>query len=300
MSKTIKDVFDDYMEFVVFDNKLLKAISKYRLNYLNSNPDTLEFFGGNLLGTVPLRFTDNQVNKFYNDVLDIDRELLVLSLKEVDSINEDYKVSSDDFNLTIMYVIHRFLTSKALNSAKRELGATEASIIFFYRTLAALTASSFKFNARPEIVQAAYSNMSNKFLIKKLGSWNKVIEDRVDNLIGKNSKHIKYLQAFKPDDRILYAITDAQGSIKTLFYNYYSEIVKAYESDEVIKSQSSTMKDVEGKEVIKDKTMSLDGLIDTALADLSRQETYLNYKLIKIILDISNNIVEFRLRKRRY
>lgn len=287
---TIKQVLDKHIGHVVFDKKLYRAISKYRYWYLNTSKDTLEFFGSNLLGVVPIRYTDKQIAMFYSEVLDVDFISLSEDLKQVGSINQDFKVSSDVFNITIMYVIHKWMTGSTINKDMKEEAVIVTATIFFYRTLAALIANGFKYNANPAIVQAAYANLTDKFLIKKLGSWNRVISNRVQALVGRDSKHFKTFNSFEPDERILYAITDAQGSIKVLFKNYYNEIVKAKDNEEVIGKDIAMVTDLEGEVVLLDKSRNLESHIEELFKSMTREESFIIKDYIEIVKDLTTNI----------
>lgn len=284
----IKEVMDQQLETVKFNNVLVNKIQRYRYDYLTSNPKNLEFFGNNLLGVIPLRYTERQVISYFDDVLEVDFYSISKALKKVESINQDFKVSSDVFNITIMYVMHRLLTSSISKTSKTQATRDMASI-FYYRTLAALISHRFKYNADPAIVSAAYSNLNGKYLIKKLGSWNKVIEFRVDTLLGSSSKFLTDLTKFTDDDRILYAITDSQGSMKVLINNYFSEIVKAKDAGQRINASSSSITDIDGEDVLKDRLGNIETIISRLLTVMTDKDMFIKKDIINVIIDLNKN-----------
>ncbi len=286
---TIKSVLDDVFIGTIFDESLGNKVNKYILNYTHTNRDNLEFFSSNLLGVQPVRYTDRQILEFFTDVLDVEYLEIKQELTKVKSINQSFKVTSDVFNITLVYVTHKFLTSRVLKSKLREFYAKVTMSIFFYRTLAVLVAHGFKYNANKAIVEAAFNNLNNKYIIKKLGSWNKVVTFRTDNVLDIKSKHYDTLVSFLPDDKVLYVISDSQGSIKVLFKNYYSEIVKAKDNGDRLISVTNTVIDIEGNDVYKDKVGGTESDILKLLHVLSDKDGFVKRDLLPIIADINKN-----------
>lgn len=103
----------------------------------------------------------------------------------------------------------------------------------------------------------AYANLSQKYLIKKLGSWNKVMEYRADALLGNESPHLQTFKQFNDDVKVQYAVSDSQGRIREMFKGYYSEFMMVHEEGKSIAVQKSTVMDAEGEESIREKTTDL-------------------------------------------
>jgi len=289
MSLTLNDVFSKHFKHVKFDSKLAREVYNYQVGYINSNPEILSFYGSNLLGTHVVRFKDSDVIRFYDVVLDVDFEDLRTDLMSVKSINQDFKISSDTFNLTIMYVIHRFLTSPILTEDKRGRAAYDTALVFFYRSMAAILSDWFRYPADPKIAQAAYSKLNNKFLLKQLGSWHKVMDYRANALVDKGSIHYKKLVLFNDDLSVVYAINDSQGRIKDLLKNYYREFSKVHAEGESVGTRSSTYIDIEGEEVIKEKTKGVEGHVVYMRHVITDQHSFIRDDLVYIINNISSN-----------
>lgn len=285
----LADVFNEFFEHLKFDSKLASNLYNYQIGYINRNREHLDFFGGNLLGVNVIRFKDSDVNMLFDDVFDVDYIELTASIKKVTSINHDYKVSSDVLNLTLFYVIHRLLTSSALTDNEKHRAAYDAALIFFYRCIAALISHYFKYPSDSRIAQMAYANLSNKYLIKKLGTWHKVMAYRAEDLVGKESIHYKQLLKFNDDAYTVYAINDAQGRIRDLIKNYYSEFIKVHASGDSIGSTSSVFLDAEGEETIKEKTKSVENYSTYIRSIIIDKNSFIRNDLISIISKINKN-----------
>lgn len=284
------EVFDKHFEHVNFDSKLAKAVYQYQIGYVNSKKEYLEFFGSNLLGVHVIRFKDSDVYRFFDQVLDVDYQKLMDGIREVPTINHEFKISADILNLTLMYVIHRFLTQATMNDQQRYRAAFDTSLIFFYRCIAALLSNYFKYPSDPKIAQAAYARLSNKFLIKKLGSWHKVMNYRSTELLDKkNGIHLKALISFKDDLAIVYAINDSQGRVKDIVKGYYSEFIRVHSEGQNVAITSSTYIDADGEETIKEKTKSIENYVSYMQQALADEHTFIKDDLVGVISRVNVN-----------
>jgi hypothetical protein len=289
MSVGLKEVFDEHFSKVKFDSKLAKELYQYQIGYINRNHEHLEFFGSNLLGVHVVRFKDSDLLRFYEDIFDIDYYTLVEDVRKVTTINHDFKVAGDVFNLTCMYVLHKVISSPLLDTGKKERAAYDIALIFFYRCIAALLSYYFKYPADPKVAQAAYAKLSNKFLIKKLGSWHKVMDYRALDLIGKNNLHYKNLLTFRDDVATVYAISDSQGRVRDLVKNYYAEFNKVHVDGESIGSNSSTYLDADGEETTVEKTKSVEGYVTSVRASIIDKHSFIKEDIVELISKMNNN-----------
>lgn len=286
---TLKSVFDSIMSDVRFDTKFANKVNRYQVGFINRNQDHLEFFGGNLLGVQVIRFKDSDVTKFFDEVLEVDYDYVKQKVRQVQTIDHDYKVAGDVLNLTLFYLIHRCLTSDNLTNDKKMRAALDVALIFFYRSICAVHSYYFKYPFDPRIAQEAYRRLSGKFLIKQLGSWNEVMLYRAHSLLDRNSVHLNVINKFDDDDKIVYMIADSQGRIKDLVKNYAIELYKTHEEGANIATTSSTGKNMEGEESIKDRTEGAQGYVIWMKSVLSDRSDFIKNDLISVISSISSN-----------
>lgn len=289
MSTQLKEAFDEVMSDVKFDLRFCKALYQYQIWYINHNKEHLEFFGGNLLGVHIVRFKDKDVRKFFDEVLDVDYELVHRRIRQVTSINHDFKISSDIFNLTCMYVIHRLMNAEGLSDKNRHNAMQDQALIFFYRCMAAWLSDKITYPVDPKLAQAVYANLSNKFLIKKLGSWHKVMMYRAQDLIKKKGLHYDKLLSFGEDEEIVKVLNDSQGRIRDYLKNYYTEFKQAHAGGERIGTTSSTMIDLEGEETIKEKTRSTERYVAEVRSLISDSNGFIRDELVRLIVKLNSN-----------
>lgn len=293
--QTLKEVFDEHFSKVKFDEKLGKALYQYQITYINSNKEYLQFYGSNLLGVHVLRFKDSDVNRLFDEVLKVDYDNLKVDIRKLTTIDHTYLVSADILNLTLFYVLHRYLIETSMDQVQRERAAYDTCLIFFYRTIAALTSYFFRYPADPKIAQAAYANLSNKFLIKRLGSWHKVVDYRAKDLSGKDGVNYRKLISFE-DTGVVEAINDSQGRIRDMYKNYYGVFKSAHTNGEGISVTSGTYIDAEGEETVKEKTKSIESYVAYMRNIIIDKHTFLKDELVSIVLRINAN-TSFRIVK---
>lgn len=286
---TLKQVFDALFANVRFDNSLAKKLYRFQISFINKNSDHMEFFGGNLLGVHVIRFKSADVERFFTDVLDLDYQYVVKHVRTVTTINHTFKVSGDVLNLTLMYLIHRCMTSSEMVKNQRERAAYDTALIFFYRCICALCSDYFAYPVDPKVGQATYARLSNKFLIKKLGNWQKVMEYRTQDLVKSTGLHYDKLIRFDNDEEITDTIADAQGRIRDMVKNYYGEFVAAHSEGAKIGSSSSTGFDVDGEETLKDRTGGTENLVMAMRNIFSDKDSFVKDELVSIIAEMNSN-----------
>lgn len=286
---TLLDVFDKFLKETKFDKKTVERAYRYHMAFLNRDSEHLAFFGGNLLGVQTVRFRVADVMRFYNEVVDVDAVKLEAELKTVTTIVQEYKISSDPMNLTLMYCIHRSLTSPQLSQAQRERAAYDFALIFFYRCITIRQSEYFHFPADPKIAQAAFAELNQKFIIKKLGSWRAVMEYRSDELIDKKGIHYKALTLFTDDSLIAYAISDSENRVRDMYKNYYKVFDQVYRNGNRIQQSSSTITDEEGNIKIREKIHSTEQYINYIRQAIQDKPSFIRQDLVKVISEINVN-----------
>lgn len=285
--RTLAEVFGEHFDHLTFDKALATKLYKFQLDYLNSSRDYLDFYSTNMLGVHRVRFKVSDVRRYMLEVLEVDMDQLNKDLDDVPSVMKINSVTSDIFNLTSIYLIHRFMNSNLLNEKDKHRACYDIASLFFMRCFAALISSYFTYQSEERIVKVAYSNLSGNSLIKKLGNWYKVVDYRVNNLLDKNGIHYKTIKTLL-EDRVAYVIGDSRDRIKDIIINYYREIVKVRDAGDTIGVLSSLAANAEGEIALVDrsnrveqKTIEIVNLINTT--------GFINSNYVYLIANINSN-----------
>ena len=286
---TVIQVLDTFFKDVKIDKALGRRLYQFQIGYVNTSREYVEFFGSNLLGVHVIRFRETDVLRFFNEVLEIDKDNLEAMVRQCDTINHEFIVSSDIFNLALMYLLHRVLSEKSINDHDRTWMARNTALIFFYRAIAALLSAYFTYPADPKIAQAAYSNLSYKFLIKRLGSWHKVLAYRADELIAPSGTQFNKIKTLPMDSDLVELINSAANAMKDMVKNYYAEFAKVHAQGDRIGVTQTTGFDIEGEEVIRESVRGIDASIASIKKYMTDPAAFIRDDYIRVISDINKN-----------
>ena len=283
MIATLESVFSLLCGHVVFDEKLAREVAKFRLGFANKNPEHTAFFGGNLTGVHIVRFTPADTGRWFSEILEIDEEDLSDLIETIPAINTDFFVSSDPFNLSVVWVMHGFWKSN-LPKEKKEAAMVEAGLCLLYKFICGRLYNYFKYPTSPEIAQAIYASMSAKFAIKQYGSWQKVLEARAQDMINRTNTHWKAIENLK-DIEVVKFLNDTHGRMNDMIKNIMAISVTTTRSGSKIATVSNTMEH-EGEQILKDKTNALSNYTRYLESVIGDKDSFIKDELMSIILDL--------------
>jgi len=284
MSKSvgqIKAAFEKVCGHVKADVALAKRISDFQIEFINKNEDHMSFFGGNLTGVHVVRFTPQDKDKFFIDVLKIDELELEDEIANVKAIRPEWHVSRDSFNQTCMWLIHKFAVSSLPDKVKHD-AMLNCALILYYRFITSVLYNSFRYPADPNLAKATYAQLNNKFSIKQYGSWQATLEARSEKLIGEDSIHYKTFLSYDDDDQIVYLINDSQGRIRDMIKNIYGMMLKVKAQGDRIKT-TSMLFEHDGEQILKDKTKSLTVYTRYMHSIIGDEHTFIKQEILDVI-----------------
>lgn len=283
--KDLKDVFEFYLKDIKVDAVLYDKIKRYRLAWAQKDSIYIEFLGGNLTGVHPIRFSTLDEDKFFIDILNIDQSNLKYDLHKLAGIDKSRNVTSNPMYLTLFYLIHRYASlypkeKYAVDAIK------EVYYIFAYKVISSLISHYFSYNLDLATAKATYERLTNRFLIKKYGSWQKVFEHRAQDVLPPNGLHFKRAIDGTTDDGVR-TIADMQGRIRENIKNIYVVLMEVIQSNEKIFSTTLIEEDEDGgttKDVADrpDKyIMYIRGIVNKPNDFIVDDLVYLTHNLIK-------------------
>lgn len=295
--KSLKEIFDSVFLPLFQSKNDLKRVSKllyqFQIGFINKGPEYLEFFGSNLTGNIKIVFTTREMEMIFEEILGVSKELIDYYIKNDSNINKDFKISSDSFNITCVYLAHMFKNNKLLDSKESLHAAKVCCLLFLYRCVAAILNHYFKYPISRDTAEAIYAHMSNRYLLKKLGSWAAVLNYRADDMLSKTNPNAMAMIKFMDDDVVKF-LNDSQSRIKDTFKNIYAAFIEV-RSSEIPRTQttSSTTTNIEGDEEMIDISTGASAYINYILGVLPDQHSFIKND----VLDIISNIVTTTQRK---
>lgn len=289
--RSLKEIFDEVIGPIFEEEKNVKRLVGelygFKINFINKKSDHLHFFGSNLLGNYVVRFTTKELDIFFNELLSVSKETLDFYIRQDSSINKDFKISSDSFNITCTYLIYRFLTTKVVDEKLKNLGAFYVASIFVIRHFTSIMTNFFKYPCSDEMAEAVYNQLSMKYLIKKLGTWGAVMDYRANELISKENPNYKALQDFN-DDSVVRYINDSQGRVKDLIKNIAAVFFEIKDIDNIKASTIKAIgKNLEGEnEFNLEITGGAEGYINYLISVIGDQNSFIKKELVEVMAEI--------------
>lgn len=284
---TIHDVMKRYINITI-DKEYYNKLNKYRLGWCNKSNEYTQFLGSNLTGVHVIRFSDYDVDKLFVDILNVDKTTLETELHNLKEIKKERNISSDVYYLTTIYMIYLTSIARIPQELKNDI-IEEHYYLLAYKMMSSLYTHYFSYPVEPAIAKAVYEKLSNHFIIKTEGSWQKVFEYRAKNDILPNGLWYKRLAKLDTNMAVKIA-NDLQGRLREILKFIYKVLIQVKDANSKISSSSLIEADDETGESIKDNPNRTDTYITYVTSIFNRTTDFVNDDLIYLISQFSKNI----------
>lgn len=291
MKKQILEVFEEHLKHIVFDKDFFNKVMKYRLNWVHKSLEHMDFLGSNLLGVNKVIFSALDEEIFFLELLKVDYDELKHDIHTLKDIDVNRKVSSNVMLLTLTYLMHKFTNSK-LPIKDRDNAIKEVYYIFAYKVLGSIISHYFSYQTDRSIAVAVHERLNDKFLIKKLNTWNAVLEYRANDVLQPNGLHAKRIKSYKDTEDATRVVIDLQGRLRDMIKNIYVIIMEIKENNNKINSTTLNEKDMEGDDSLKSITDRPDNYIIYLKNIIYRQNDFIKSDLVHVVsnlLDMSTD-----------
>lgn len=286
MARKILDVFEEYFKDIAINKELYEKLHSFRINWTQKDSDYIEFLGGNLTGVHPVRFSSLDESKLFVDILNVDQSNLQYDLHRCEGIDKNMKVASNVVYLTLYYFMHKFTTSK-LSKEIKDNAIKELYYIFAYRAITSLISNYFKYNVDMGTAKAVFEKLSNRFLIKRLGTWQKVFEYRTKDVLSGGIHYTRLLTCTA--DNATRVMPDLQGKIRGYIKTIFLVLLEVNEHNEKIVSTSMLEEDEDGVGIRNIANMDI-GLINYIRSIINRPTDFINDDLVYLVQSLLPNL----------
>ncbi len=280
--KTIKDLLDKHFSGLSIDKRLAKNLNAFKNKWVSSNSEML---GSGLLGNSNLYFKTTDQNALLS-LFKVNSRDFRSDYKYIEAIEPKHKIASDVINLCLFYLAHRFSNSK-LKDKDKDKAVYDCISLFNYRTLAALHSHRLPYLVSKQVAVTAYEDLSNRYMIKKLGTWVKYIDYRTLETLsigptGNDSPHKKTLITFTPDEAVLAMIADTQGRIRSTVNLYMDTLMNIKDTGAVISSESSGVV-IENERSTIDMTNNVSDSLSRVMNRLENPDDFVDISIISVV-----------------
>lgn len=293
----IKAVFDEECSHIEINPRFLKKLVELEARFVNKKKEHIQFFGGTRTGVDVVRFTNEDRDRLFTDILEVDDRVLeekLYALKDANGnfvINQDWKISSDIFNLSTAWLLHAIENATELDDRQKDEGKIRACQYMLYKFLTSRLFRHFRYPADPEVADATYAQLSYKFALKEHGSWGAVMRHLAKQATRRDGIHARTIRYMDIDRSVIEMLNDIQGRPRDILKNYYNAFVRVNEAGGRIK-RSSALVDIDGEIILKDKTKSLANYTRYIKSVISDQNSFIRDELVDVIVRIMHTMPE--------
>lgn len=285
MHQSIKLIFEEECVDLKIDLAFYKKICELEARFVNKKQEHIEFFGGNLTGVHTVRFTDEDRDRLFIDILQVDDRALEDKVHKLPFINKEWKVSGNIFNVTCVWIMHAFDNTHLLTEEQKHEGKLRICMYMHYRFLTSILFWFFKYPADPEIAAAVYAQLSYKYVLKQNGSWGATLKARSEEILSPTSIHALTIKKLDNDERVVYMINDVYGRIKDMMKNIMGLHERIKEQGTRI-SRSNALIETDGELILKDSAKNIVVYTRYIRSIIPDANSFIRQELIDVIANI--------------
>lgn len=284
MSKSIKQVFDENCDRVKANRQLVKTIRELRVGFVNRNEDHLNFFSSNLLGVYPVRYRDQDRQRWFDEIMEVDESDIKRDIRHVDYLDPEWVRPNDPVNLSCIWLLYQIYHSTTLSQKEKEQGLIDTVLMLQYKYLSSIMAHYFRYPADEATAKATYEALSRKFEIKIYGSWQALLEHRAKMILDRSSIHHTTYTTMRSDKDVVYMINDIQQRLREIVKKYTKIFIEVKEQNLKITSSSNVIV-LDGESEIVDRTRDHTDYIRYLKDVIKDKPTFIRKELVDVVGD---------------
>jgi hypothetical protein len=238
------------------------------------------------LGINKIYFTDKDITDIF-DIFNLDKSSFKKTINTISSINKEFKVISDPFNIVITWIAHNILQASSIADKVKIDGLTALFKMFYYRFFTSAVNHYLIYKPNEEMMLLTFSELNNKYDIVKYGTWKKVIEAKSIELTESTNLHYKTFYNYNNDDKILYIISDCSTRIRLQlqrFIEAFNEIRSTFKNDAIGQSLLVTGDSIDGGKFIRNVTNTIDNISNSMIMRILNQEEFINHTYVNELI----------------
>lgn len=276
------EVFDAHISLKI-DKKFLLKVLTHVNDFVRRDENSISFFGGNLIGCFSIKWTTEDRFKWVEDVLEIqDYEQLQNDIYNLQDINKAFIVSSNAVNLSFLWVAYHGLKAEHLTTNEGYALAHAAINMLQYKFVSSIHTRNFKYPADMGTALAVYEALDNKSQLKRLGSWQALIDNRSTDILGINSLHTKTIRALETDNDVVKMINDIWNRLKSIIKILTDNFMHIRDTNARLATTSKFMQ-VDGEAILKDSFNQYAYIKNHMHTIIPDRNAFINDELLNIV-----------------
>lgn len=296
MSNELDKVFRDNTK-VIINRQLLKNVLEYVNNFIRKDEDSINFWGGGLIGVYKVLYTEEDDMIWLNDILEVyDSEKLQNDIKvamrgmyreQGKEYDTDFVVSTSAANNSFIWLAHQALVNTTLSIKEKEQLSIAAINMMQFKAITSLLYRRFPHKANMEIALALYESLNNKNQLKQCGTWFKTVEERSITILDNGSQYRDIIYKYNDDYQTVRLLNNVWNGVKSLVNSLTDKFYQIHASAARITASDKFMM-VDGEKVLKDSTNKYIHIKEYMHHCVPDKYSFIKPDLVEVTLNVIN------------
>jgi hypothetical protein len=268
---TISEKFGD-MGITISRQQIIN-VEKLAVGFVlrKTHPLTLD---GPYLGVHPIAWLPSDTNALF-DLFEIRKQDIELKIRDIPSIDRNFVVTSDPFNLLSMWLVH---LAPIYIKDKKACYAFQTHILqlFLYKIFCSVVNNSFRHGANEGIMIATVASLSRKSDIVRYESWRRLIDSHVEKILDSNDRFYKTIVDGSPDDMFLRVISESQTSLRAKIVTFAQSYYEAHSTGNSVGSKSAVGQNGDGEKIVAQTASVIESATAAMTAELLNQHMFVH------------------------
>lgn len=268
---------------VVINNQKIHELEKMVVHFVLRKTHPLTF-DGPYLGVDPVAFTKSDYNALF-DLFEVKQTDVEKIVRETSSINRQFNVVSDSFNLLTFWIVHLapiYIKDKVVCHNFIMLILR----YFHYKVFCSVVNNSFPHSTNQGVMEATISSLTEKSNIIKYESWKLLIDSHCEKIADPKGRFYKTIIDARPDKAFLDVIAEAQTSIRSKIVTFARAYYDTKAKGDTVISRSSVGENEEGEKILAQSASVIDSATAAMTSEILNPNLFVNDVYVKDISDL--------------
>lgn len=226
-------------------------------------------------------------------IFGIDKNLFIQGIKNCPSVDKNFNVASNEFNILIIWLIYLLRHTSAISQTIRYNACIHLLKLLHYKFFCGKVAMQFQYGAKESVMQYTIDNLTAKSDIKnpETDTWKKLIQKHCVMTMEPGSIYQKVFNTFTDDQAVTKAVTDIHTrlcrKIVIIAEAYYENNKKGlgYGTSNIMTDDPET-----GGKVLADLAATLDIVVSRVNSAILNLNEFIDMGLVETAARLASSI----------
>jgi hypothetical protein len=250
---------------ITISNQQIAAMERTVVHFTLRKTHPLTF-DGPYLACDPVAFTTSDTNALF-DIFKIRRQDVELKIRATPSIDRNFIVTSDPFNLLSMWLVH---LAPIYIKDKRICKEFMLNVLryYHYKVFTSVVNNSFRHGANRGVMEATVAALSRKSDIIRFESWKRLIDSHCEKVLDPEDRFYQTVIDGAPDEAFLRVISETQTALRSKIVTFAGSYYEAHKAGNSIGSRSAVGEGADGERIIAQSASVIDSATQAMVAEI--------------------------------